>query len=165
MCRWIADTSQQKHKDLILLALYRTASFISPVTSNMYRSSEEARRIFDLLRQNSERLGLPVDILTSQVQFYSDSDTIYYPIPFKVTETLAALKGIEGALAALIADLQSGTEPHERKTTINLERATLFGFQALVTKIDGYSRSDPEVKRYLKGETSRCLFHGAGSGV
>ncbi|GLB03921.1 hypothetical protein AtubIFM57258_009636 [Aspergillus tubingensis] len=116
----------------------------------MYRPSEEARRIFDLLRQTSERLGLPVDILTSQVQFYSDSDTIYYPIPFKVTETLAALKGIEGALAALIADLQSGTKPHERKTTINLERATLFGFQALVTKIDGYSRSDPEVKRYLK---------------
>ncbi|GAQ36872.1 hypothetical protein AtubIFM55763_011114 [Aspergillus tubingensis] len=116
----------------------------------MYRPSEEARRIFDLLRQNSERLGLPVDILTSQVQFYSDSDTIYYPIPFKVTETLAALKGIEGALAALIADLQSETKPHERKTTINLERATLFGFQALVTNIDGYSRSDPEVKRYLK---------------
>ncbi|PYH70394.1 CAIB/BAIF family enzyme [Aspergillus vadensis CBS 113365] len=116
----------------------------------MYRPSEEARRIFDLLRQNSERLGLPVDMLTSQVQFHSDSETIYYPIPFKVTETLAALKGIEGALAALIADLQSGTKPHERKTTINLERATLFGFQALATKINGYSGSDPEVKRYLK---------------
>ncbi|OJI85521.1 hypothetical protein ASPTUDRAFT_927054 [Aspergillus tubingensis CBS 134.48] len=116
----------------------------------MYRPSEEARRIFDLIRQNSERLGLPVDMLTSQVQFYSYSDTVYYPIPFKVTETLAALKGIEGALAALIADLQSGTKPHERKTTINLERATLFGFQALAMKINGYSRSDPEVKRYLK---------------
>ncbi|KAI2865268.1 hypothetical protein CBS63078_8534 [Aspergillus niger] len=116
----------------------------------MYRPSEEARRIYDLLCQNSERLGLPSEIYSSRVQFQANSDTIYYPIPFKVTETLAALKGIEGALAALIADLQSASKPHERKTTINLERATLFGFQALAAKINGYSRSDPKVKRYMK---------------
>ncbi|OJJ75835.1 hypothetical protein ASPBRDRAFT_663709 [Aspergillus brasiliensis CBS 101740] len=116
----------------------------------MYSPSEDARQIFNLLCQDHERLSLPVEILTSQVIFQSHSDTVYYPIPFKVTETLAALKGIEGALAALIADLQSVPTPHERKTTISLERATLFGFQALVAKINGYSRSDPEVKQYLK---------------
>ncbi|GKZ28096.1 hypothetical protein AbraCBS73388_010576, partial [Aspergillus brasiliensis] len=116
----------------------------------MYSPSEDARQIFNLLCQDYERLGLPVEILTSQVIFQSNSDTVYYPIPFKVTETLAALKGIEGALVALIADLQSVPTPHERKTTISLEKATLFGFQALVAKINGYSRSDPEVKQYLK---------------
>jgi hypothetical protein len=99
-----------------------------------------------------KRLNLPAEVVTSELLFESFTNEIYYPIPFKVTETLAALKGVEGALAALIEDLHSGPKSSGRKVMINLERATLFGFQALIAKVNGLSRSYPGVKRFLKGE-------------
>ncbi|RAH67575.1 CoA-transferase family III [Aspergillus aculeatinus CBS 121060] len=118
--------------------------------SKGYSARVEADRIFNGLINDAERLNLPRDALGSKVFFTPSADEIYYPTPFKVTETLAALKGVEGAMAAAIADLRFGAMPGGREIRVSLERATLFGFQALLAKVDGYSRSDPEIRRYLK---------------
>ncbi|PWY65978.1 CAIB/BAIF family enzyme [Aspergillus heteromorphus CBS 117.55] len=130
--------------------------------SKMYYPSKETGRIFDFLWQNSTSLDLPSQICIENVRFSTGSEQIYYPVPFKVTETLAALKGTEGALAAAFADLRFGRGCGSREVRINLERATLFGFQALVTKVNGHGRTDPEVNGHLKGELDTDI-HAAQS--
>ncbi|KAL4940767.1 hypothetical protein BDV06DRAFT_230120 [Aspergillus oleicola] len=117
-----------------------------------YSPVEEAGRIFSFILEQSERLGLPQEVVSGQdaVSFTSSHDQIYFPIPFKETETLAALKGIEGSVAAAIADLRYGSTAQKRNITVNLERATAFGCQAYMAKVDGLSKLDPEVKRKLK---------------
>ncbi|KAL2870929.1 CAIB/BAIF family enzyme [Aspergillus lucknowensis] len=117
-----------------------------------YSPGKEAERIFAFLCSQAKRLNLPEEVVAGQdaVSFDSPHDQIYFPIPFKETETLAALKGIEGAVAAAIADLRYGPASRKRKVRINLERATAFGCQAYMAKVDGYSKLDPEVKKKLK---------------
>ncbi|KAL2854424.1 CoA-transferase family III domain-containing protein [Aspergillus pseudoustus] len=117
-----------------------------------YSPVKEAGRIFSLLCDQAERLNLPEEVAAGQdaVSFYSAHDQIYFPIPFKETETLAALKGVEGAVAAAIADLRYGPAAEKRNVKINLERATAFGCQAYMAKVDGLAKNDPEVKKKLK---------------
>ncbi|PLB35682.1 CAIB/BAIF family enzyme [Aspergillus candidus] len=120
--------------------------------TNEYSPVREAGRIFSLLCDQSERLSLPAEVSQARnaVSFNSSYDQIYFPIPFKETETLAALKGVEGAVAAALADLRYGSASPPRKVSINLERATAFGCQAYMAKVDGLSKLDPEVKKKLK---------------
>ena len=122
--------------------------------SETYSPIREAGRIFSLLCDQSERFSLPLQVVENRdkVSFYSSHDQIYYPIPFKETETLAALKGIEGAVAAALADLRHGTSSRDIK--ISLEKATVFGCQAYMAKLDGLSKLDPAVKARLKGMCS-----------
>ncbi|KAL4911026.1 hypothetical protein BDW74DRAFT_142295 [Aspergillus multicolor] len=117
-----------------------------------YSPVKEAGRIFSFLCDQAERLNLPEEVVAGQdsVSFNSTHDKIYFPIPFKETETLAALKGVEGSVAAAIADLRYGPATEKRNVKINLERATAFGCQAYMAKVDGLSKLDPEVKKKLK---------------
>ncbi|KAL4955348.1 CoA-transferase family III domain-containing protein [Aspergillus filifer] len=117
-----------------------------------YSPVQEAGRIFSFILEQAERLGLPEEVVKGQdaVSFTSSHDQIYFPIPFKETETLAALKGVEGSVAAAIADLRYGAPAQKRNITVNLERATAFGCQAYMAKVDGLSKLDPEVKKKLK---------------
>lgn len=119
-------------------------------TDNPYSPVDEARLIFSYLCDQAERLSLPPQIVENMdaVSFSSSHNEIYYPIPFKETETLAALKGVEGAVASAIADLRFGEQ--KRNVKINLEKATAFGFQAYMAKLDGLSKLDPAVKSKLK---------------
>lgn len=123
-------------------------------TDNPYSPVDEARLIFSYLCDQAERLSLPPQIVENKdaVSFSSSHNEIYYPIPFKETETLAALKGVEGAVASAIADLRFGEQ--KRNVKINLEKATAFGFQAYMAKLDGLSKLDPAVKSKLKGRSS-----------
>lgn len=123
----------------------------SPADS-AYSPVQEAGRIFSLLCDQAERLCLPAEVVANKdaVSFNSAHNQIYYPIPFKETETLAALKGVEGALAAAIADLRYGSSDQKRSVKVNLERATAFGCQAYMAKVAGLSKLDPEVKKKLK---------------
>jgi hypothetical protein len=116
-----------------------------------YSSVRETGRIFSSLCDQAESLNLPSEVVEhkDEVSFNSSYDEIYYPIPFKETETLAALKGVEGAVAAALANLRYG--PQKRNVKVNLERATAFGCQAYMAKVDGLSKLDPEVKKKLKG--------------
>lgn len=113
----------------------------------------EAGRIFSLLCDQAERLSLPSEVANNRdnVTFYSPHDRIYFPIPFKETETLAALKGLEGSVAAALADLRYGGASSPREVRVSLEKATAFGCQAYVAKLDGLSKLDPAVKSRLKG--------------
>ena len=113
----------------------------------------ETSRIFASLCEQSDRLNLPSEVLTNKdrVSFSSSHNVIYFPIPFKETETLAALKGIEGSVAAALADLRFGRETQPRGVRVSLEGATAFGCQAYMAKIDGLSKLDPQVKSKLKG--------------
>jgi hypothetical protein len=121
------------------------------MTDNSYSPVREAGRILSYLCDQAERLSLPRQVVEKKdaVSFSSDHDEIYYPIPFKETETLAALKGVEGIVAGAIADLRFGEQ--KRNVKINLEKATAFGCQAYMAKVDGLSKLDPAVKSKLKG--------------
>ncbi|KAE8152154.1 CoA-transferase family III domain-containing protein [Aspergillus avenaceus] len=115
-----------------------------------YSPVQEAGRIFSFLCDQAERLSFPSEVVSNKdaVSFNSSHDQVYYPIPFKETETLAALKGVEGSVAAAIANLRYGAQ--KRSVKVNLERATAFGCQAYMAKVDGLSKLDPEVKKKLK---------------
>ncbi|RJE18215.1 CAIB BAIF family enzyme [Aspergillus sclerotialis] len=117
-----------------------------------YSPVQEAGRIFAQLCDQAERFNLPPEVVKGKdaVSFYSSHDQIYFPIPFKETETLAALKGIEGSVAGAIADLRYGQSLQKRNVKISLERATAFGCQAYMAKVDGLSKLDPGVKAKLK---------------
>lgn len=119
--------------------------------SETYSPIREAGRIFSLLCDQAEHFSLPPQVLENRdkVSFYSSHDQIYYPIPFKETETLAALKGVEGSVAAALADLRYGAS--SRNIKVSLEKATAFGCQAYMAKLDGLSKLDPAVKARLKG--------------
>ncbi|KAL2014657.1 hypothetical protein VTN00DRAFT_2182 [Thermoascus crustaceus] len=115
-----------------------------------YSPVREAGRIFSFLCDQSERLSLPPEVVERKdaVSFYSAANDIYLPIPFKETETIAALKGVEGSVAAAIADLRYGSQKREVK--VSLERATCFGFQAYMAKVDGLGKLDAGVRAKLK---------------
>lgn len=117
----------------------------------------ETSRIFAHLCEQSERLSLPPEVLANKdrVSFSSSHNEIYFPIPFKETETLAALKGVEGSVAAAIADLRFGRGEQSRGVRVSLEGATAFGCQAYMAKLDGLSKLDPAVKSKLKGTSWR----------
>lgn len=119
-----------------------------------YSPTSEAKRIFDFLCTFSEQLNLPTELneLAKNLQFTSEHDTIYFPIPFKETETVAALKGIEALVAAALANLKYGQQ--KRKVEINLEQTTCFLFQTYLSSIDGLGKYDPGIKPKLKSEST-----------
>ena len=125
----------------------------------------ETSRIFSDLCEQSERLNLPSEVLANKdrVSFSTSHNEIYFPIPFKETETLAALKGIEGSVAAAIADLRFGQNAQPRGVQVSLEGATAFGCQAYIAKLDGLSKLDPNVKSRLKSMWSPYVVSAGGA--
>ncbi|CRG85721.1 Follicle-stimulating hormone receptor [Talaromyces islandicus] len=115
-----------------------------------YSPTQESRRILSFLCQQSHALNLPSGVADNQdtVQFHSTTDKIYFPIPFKETETLAALKSIEALTAAEIANLRFGQK--SRNVSVSLEGATYFGCQAYMAKVGGLGKLDPDVRSKLK---------------
>ncbi|WZH49886.1 CoA-transferase family III domain-containing protein [Fusarium acuminatum] len=116
-----------------------------------YSSVEESRRIFDYLCGQFDETAFPSAIkdFKSSIKFTSSRDAPYFPIPFKETETTAALKAVEGAVACLLADSVEG-EPQTRNVTIDLEKTTAFLCQAYMAKVGGLGKLDPGVKARLK---------------
>jgi hypothetical protein len=119
-----------------------------------YSPTNEAQRILGFLCKQSQALNLPDAVVANQdaVSFHSTSESIYFPIPFKETETLAALKAVEGLVAGEIASLRYGeTSRKKRSVEISLEAATYFACQAYMAKVGGLGKLDPGVKAKLKG--------------
>ena len=118
-----------------------------------YSPKQEAKRVFDFLCQLKEGLNLPENLedLAKNIEFTSEKDIIYFPIPFKETETAAALKGIEALVVTALANLKYGESA--RKVDINLEQTTCFLFQTYLSTIDGLGKFDAAVKAKLKRTT------------
>jgi hypothetical protein len=119
-----------------------------------YSPKAEAQRILDLLLQLKQELQLPdgVEDKVKDFEFTTEKDQVYFPIPFKETETTAALKAVEALVASSIADLRFGKR--QRHIEVNLEQTTCFLFQTYLATIDGLGKYSPGVKSKLKGKDS-----------
>jgi hypothetical protein len=156
----IVSVEEDQHtRDLKLFISCLTPNgrnFLTMVGANTpYSSIEETKAIFELLFSlyPDDVISLPPEIreLRNNVRFKSARDSPYFPVPFKETETGAALKAIEGSLAAALADLKAGGQRSDRNVTIDLEKTTAFLFQAYLATVDGLEKLDPAVKAKLKG--------------
>jgi hypothetical protein len=117
-----------------------------------YSPIHEAQRIFDVLCDQGDRLGLPDAIrsIRDSVSIESDYDRVYFPVPFKETETVAALKAVEGAVASALLEIKYGRAIGTVK--VDLERATRFACQTYIATVDGLGKLDKGVRAKLKGE-------------
>lgn len=121
-------------------------------TQNPYSSMAESSRVLDLLFTLVDGVSLPREAWAKRadIDFVASRDQPYFPVPFKETEVAAALKAVEAAVAALLADQADG-EQTSRKITVNLEKTTAFLFQAYLAKIGGLGKLDAGVGKLLKG--------------
>ena len=120
-----------------------------------YSTLQEAKNILRLLQDVAAEVSLPSTVIdvSRTVQFTANRHLPYFPIPFKETETAAALKAIEGSLASTIAQLRYGLS-RPPQVTIDLEKAAAFLFQAYLATVGGYGKLDPGVKSFLKGRST-----------
>ena len=79
----------------------------------------------------------------------------YFPSPLKQTEAISALKAVEAGVASAIADLHNDRK--DRHIAVDLERATAFLFSTYLTTVGGLDKSNPKVKKLLKGKA--CQFY------
>ncbi|KAL5095400.1 hypothetical protein Trisim1_000177 [Trichoderma cf. simile WF8] len=117
-----------------------------------YSSKKEALTILQYLCNQFDPISLPAGVASraEYVQFVAERDQPYFPIPFKETETTAALKAIEASVASLLADTRQEGQVPERKITVDLEKTTAFLFQAYLARVGGYGKLDKGVKSMLK---------------
>ncbi|OAA81977.1 CAIB/BAIF family enzyme [Akanthomyces lecanii RCEF 1005] len=117
-----------------------------------YSSKEEAIRIFQYLLGVFDPISLPSEVASRQgkIKFTAERDQPYFPIPFKETETTAALKAIEGTVAALLAETSDDGSAKDAQVHVNLEKTTAFLFQAYLARVGGLGKLDKEVKALLK---------------
>ena len=96
-------------------------------------------------------LGLPENIqeIKNSVEIDSEYDRVYFPIPFKQSETASALKAVEGAVACALAKLKDSKA--EYVVRVDVEKATCFLFQSYLATVDGLGKLDKGVKAKLKG--------------
>lgn len=128
--------------------------------SERYSSKEEAVRIFQYLLGVFDPISLPKEVANRQrkIAFTADRDLPYFPIPFKETETTAALKAIEGTVAALLAETSDDGSSKDAQVHVSLEKTTAFLFQAYLARVGGLGKLDKQVRELLKGDHSE-KFH------
>ncbi|KAL1593332.1 hypothetical protein SLS60_010940 [Paraconiothyrium brasiliense] len=119
-----------------------------------YKSTEESKNILQILlklfNEHDDELPDSVRRRTENVTFEATRTLPYFPIPFKETETTAALKAIEASVAAELGDLKARKDA-QRAIKIDLEKTTAFLFQAYLATVGGKGKLDPDVKKLLKG--------------
>ena len=119
-----------------------------------FSSTQEAERILALLlrRFAQDGISLPKAAVEKlqDVTFRSSRSLPYFPIPLKETETAAALKAVEGAVASSLLDLRERSAKN-RAIAIDLEKTTAFLFQTYLSTVGGYGKLQPEAKAFLKG--------------
>ncbi|KAI1336038.1 CoA-transferase family III domain-containing protein [Xylariaceae sp. FL0016] len=120
------------------------------VSKLSYSSISESRRIVEQLCAAFDTVSLPENVcsIAKDAHFTAGRDFPYFPIPFKETETTAALKAIEGSVAKLLAKNREGCQLGQ--VTVNLEKTTAFLFQAYLARVGGQGKLDKGVKALLK---------------
>jgi hypothetical protein len=127
-----------------------------------YSSKLESSCILSLLHELFDPVSLPPEVkgVAKDVAFTADHDLPYFPIPFKETETTAALKAVEGSVASLLARKRGRDDANkDRKVTVNMEKTTAFLFQAYLATVGGLGKLDKGVKNLLKGTDPLYEFH------
>jgi hypothetical protein len=120
-------------------------------TYYMLDETENARE--KILRAAESQIPSGCEDLIRAVTFTTaNNGTPHFPCPFKETETAGALKAVEAGIATAIADLRYGKQP--RKAVVDLERASCFFFSTYIATVGGYTKGDPESKKFLKGQES-----------
>ncbi|ATY64875.1 CAIB BAIF family enzyme [Cordyceps militaris] len=126
-------------------------------TTEHYSSKEEAARIFQYLVGVLDPVSLPPEVARrqSKISFTAARDAPYFPIPFKETEATAALKAVEGTVAALLAETSSSSDASaaaasDARVHVDLEKTTAFLFQAYLARVGGLGKLDKQVKGLLK---------------
>lgn len=120
-----------------------------------YSSREEAIRILEYLSSLFDPISLPPEAIArrSKIHFTADRDQPYFPIPFKETETTAALKAIEGTVASLLAETGDDGSAQGATVHVNLEKTTAFLFQTYLARVGGLGKLDKKVRELLKGRS------------
>lgn len=83
----------------------------------------------------------------------TDGTQIYFPCPFKETEATVALKSVEAAAVAALAQLRYPDDNATRKIEVDLERTATFLFSTYIATIAGMGKQDSDVKSKLKGKS------------
>jgi hypothetical protein len=83
----------------------------------------------------------------------SKRDATVFPCPLKEQEAVAAIKALEGCMAAAIADLQGGQfgQCQLRTVAVDMDRISCFLMSAYITSLDGMTKVDAGVKGKLIG--------------
>ncbi|KAF8916372.1 CoA-transferase family III domain-containing protein [Mucidula mucida] len=103
----------------------------------MYSVPATSRVILDSLLKD-DRLSLPSEVVAfANDVVYSGNDLPYLPVPFKFTEAIAALKGLEASFAAALAERRFGPSVRAGKVEINTDHAALFVFSAFTVTVNG----------------------------
>ena len=98
-------------------------------------------------------------------------DMVYFPVPNKSQEAVAAIKSLEGCMVAAIADLPPlstttlrknaslstststpTTKMARRHISIDMDKVATFLMSAYAVTIDGMNKSNPGVKGKIKGK-------------
>jgi hypothetical protein len=129
---------------------------MTSATSESYEPTQEARRILNMLLGlfPASSLALPEVVkgdLRQNVHFVGARKYPLFPVPFKETETTAALKALEGLVAVALSGARSETTK-ELLVKIDLDKSSAFLFSAYLATVGGYSKSQKESKLYLKGQ-------------
>ncbi|PFH58135.1 hypothetical protein XA68_14114 [Ophiocordyceps unilateralis] len=116
-----------------------------------YSSTAESAKVLSLLVSLVDDVSLPPSAAAkcSLVRFRAARDQPYFPIPFKESETAAALKAVEACVAALLADTRLG-QSRRRDVVVDHEKTTAFLFQAYLATIGGRGKLDSDVRSFLK---------------
>ncbi|KAL2123902.1 hypothetical protein VTJ04DRAFT_267 [Mycothermus thermophilus] len=105
---------------------------------------ETLRKLTDTCRDELPESVLP---FTKTVQVTSSSgegDQLCFPVPFKEQEAVGAIRALEAAAAAAIAEHRYGTK--SRRIEIDIDKISASLMSAYVTTLDGMDKSDPRIR-------------------
>lgn len=124
------------------------------VNSNGYSQTAETKRIFEELL-NDETLAIPEEVkaLASSLSFVNDqTNEMILPCRLKECEVSSALKGIEAIYALSISNdrYQNDASPESDSAVLDLQHCLMFLFMTYLSSVDGHTKLDKTVKKYLK---------------
>lgn len=94
--------------------------------------------------------SVPADIGRNfnKVSFVNGSDDLVLPVKLREAEAIAALKGIEAAIAIEISNKRFGKS--DEAATIDIQHSLMFLFSTYLSSVNGYTKLDPKAKTFLK---------------
>ncbi|KAI6308997.1 hypothetical protein MCOR34_007017 [Pyricularia oryzae] len=115
------------------------------MTAVPYSIRQEAERIFRDTLLRDQRLGLPQKVASASERTTFDTttiDTAYLPVPWKFSESSAALWALAATYGNAIAKERFGVD---QDVVVNTDVASLFLCSSLLVRVNGKSFQDSEI--------------------